>query len=275
MSQILAVLASILYGVADFAGGLGSRRMSPWRVTVWSLVLAMPLLVVGLFVLGWDEVTASDIGYGALAGVFGVIGIVALYGALAAGTMSLVSPMTGALVALIPVVWGVTAGEEISGRQWIGIVVAIVAISLVAWGRSQAKFTPAVMLTTLVAATALSGFFIALDYTAEAAGQWPLVVEIAVALVLGLVVLAFAKDLSPPPREAIPVIALAGNGTVAASMAALVALQTGPLGITIVLTSIYPVFTVIAAVVVLHERPTATQRSGIALALVAATLLVT
>ncbi|NQV06491.1 DMT family transporter [bacterium] len=274
MSQVLAVLASVLYGIGDFAGGLGARKMTPWSVTVWSLLLALPLVFVGLFIVGWDEVTTADIGYGAVAGVFGFIGIVALYGALAAGTMSIVSPMTGALIALIPVVWGLVAGETISGRQWIGIVVAIIAITLVAWDRTHAKLTPAVMLTGLVAAVALSGFFIALDHTAEASGQWPLVVENAVALGLGFVVLVFRKELSPPPREALPVIAVAGNGTVAASMSALLALQTGPLGITVVLTSIYPAFTVIAAVIVLHERPTVMQRGGIVLALVAAALLV-
>jgi len=274
VSQVLAVLASVLYGIGDFAGGLGARKMTPWSVTVWSLLLALPLVFVGLFIVGWDEVTTADIGYGAVAGVFGFIGIVALYGALAAGTMSIVSPMTGALIALIPVVWGLVAGETISGRQWIGIVVAIIAITLVAWDRTHAKLTPAVMLTGLVAAVALSGFFIALDHTAEASGQWPLVVENAVALGLGFVVLVFRKELSPPPREALPVIAVAGNGTVAASMAALLALQTGPLGITVVLTSIYPAFTVIAAVIVLHERPTVMQRGGIVLALVAAALLV-
>jgi len=274
VSQVLAVLASVLYGIGDFAGGLGARKMTPWSVTVWSLLLALPLVFVGLFIVGWDEVTTADIGYGAVAGVFGFIGIVALYGALAAGTMSIVSPMTGALIALIPVVWGLVAGETISGRQWIGIVVAIIAITLVAWDRTHAKLTPAVMLTGLVAAVALSGFFIALDHTAEASGQWPLVVENAVALGLGFVVLVFRKELSPPPREALPVIAVAGNGTVAASMSALLALQTGPLGITVVLTSIYPAFTVIAAVIVLHERPTVMQRGGIVLALVAAALLV-
>ena len=275
MSQLLALLASVLYGIADFAGGVGARKISPWRVTVWSLLLALPLLFIGLFLVGWDEVTTADIGYGAVAGVFGFIGIVALYGALAAGTMSIVSPMTGALIASIPVVWGLMAGEAISGRQWIGIVVAIVAIVLVAWDRSHAKLTPAVMLTGLVAAVALSGFFIALDHTAEASGLWPLVVDNGVALGLGFVVLLFLKELSPPPREALPVVALAGNGTVAASMAALLALQTGPLGITVVLMSIYPAFTAIAAVVVLHERPTVMQRGGIVLALLAAALLAT
>ena len=274
MSQLLALLASIFYGVGDFAGGLGARRMSPWRVTVWSLVLAMPLLLFGLLVFGWDEVRAADIGFGAVAGLFGVVGIVALYSALAAGTMSIVSPMTGVLIAAIPVVWGLVAGEAISARQWIGIVVALAAIALVARDRTDARLTPAVVLTGLVAAVALSGFFIALDQTAEASGQWPLVVENAVALGLGLLVLAVLGELAPPPRDALPVVAFAGNATVAASMAALVALQTGPLGITVVLTSIYPAFTALAAVIVLHERPTAVQRIGIVLALVAAALLV-
>jgi uncharacterized membrane protein len=170
MSQVLAALASVLYGIADFAGGVGARKMSTWRVTVWSHLLAIPLLLIGLFVIGWDEVTAADIGYGAVAGVFGFIGIVALYGALAAGTMSIVSPITGALTALIPVVWGLAAGENISSRQWIGIVVAIVAITLVAWDHAHATLTIGVVLRGLVASVALSGFFIALDHTAE--GVW-------------------------------------------------------------------------------------------------------
>ena len=47
----------------------------------------------------------------------------------------------------------------------------------------------------------------------------------------------------------------------------LLALQTGPLGVSVVLSSIYPAFTVIAAMIVLRERPTAVQRLGIVLAL--------
>jgi drug/metabolite transporter (DMT)-like permease len=274
MSQLLALLASVLYGIADFAGGVGARKISPWRVAVWSLLFALPLLVIGLFLIGWDEVTTADIGYGAVAGVFGFSGIVALYRALAAGTMSIVSPITGVLIALIPVVWGLAAGETIAGRQWIGIVVAIVAIVLVAWDHTEAKLTSGVVLSGLVASVSLSGFFIALDHTAEASGLWPLVVDNGVSIGLGLVIVLFLKELSPPPREALPVVALSGIGTVGASMAALLALQTGPLGITVVLMSIYPAFTAIAAVVVLHERPTVMQRGGIALALLAVALLV-
>ena len=57
-------------------------------------------------------------------------------------------------------------------------------------------------------------------------------------------------------------------------MTILLALQTGPLGINTVLTSLYPAFTALAAVVFLHERPTVGQRIGILLALLAAVVLV-
>jgi len=274
MSQFFAGLASVFYGIADFAGGVGARKMSTWSVAFWSLLLGMPLLLIGLVAFGWDEVTAADIGYGALAGVFGFITVVALYGALAAGTMSIVSPITGALTALIPVVWGLVAGEVIAGRQWIGIVVAIVAIALISWDHAHAKLTIGVVLRALVASVALSGFFIALDHTAEASGQWPLVAERLVGLGLGLAVLLFLRELSPPRREAFPVVAIAGNGSAAADIAVLLAFQTGPLGISVVLTSIYPVFTAIAAIVVLRERPTVMQCIGIVLALVGAVMLV-
>jgi drug/metabolite transporter (DMT)-like permease len=271
---LLAALASVFFGIADFAGGVGARKMRVWRVAVWSQLLSMPPLLIGLFVIGWDEVTTADIGYGAVAGVFGFITIVALYGALAAGTMSIVSPITGTLTALIPVVWGLAAGESIAGRQWVGIVVAIVAIMLVAWDHAHAKLTMGVVLRAVVAAVALAGFFIALDHTAEASGLWPLIFERSVGVTLGLAVLVFLRELSPPRREDLPVLAIAGNGDVAANIAVLLALQTGPLGISVVLTSIYPAFTAIAAVIVLHERPSVVQRIGIALALFSAVLLV-
>jgi drug/metabolite transporter (DMT)-like permease len=274
MSQLFAALASVLYGIADFAGGVASRQMKARQVTPWSQLFGMPLLLLGLFVVGWDHVATADLGYGAVAGVFGFIGVVALYGALAAGTMSIVSPLTGALAALISVLWGLVAGEDITSSQWIGIVIAIVAITLVAWDHAHAKLTSAVVVRAIVAALGFSGFFITLSYTASSSGQWPLIAGRGVSIALGFAILVVLRELSRPNRDAAPVVAVAGNGDAAANIAVLLALQTGPLGISVVLISIYPAFTALAAVIFLHERPTVVQRIGIALALIAGVLLV-
>lgn len=274
MSQLLAALASVLWGFADFAGGVASRTLSARRVTPWAQLLGMPLLIIGLFVIGWDQVTASDVAFGVSAGVLGFIGIVALYGALAMGTMSLVAPLTGALSAAIPVVWGLAIGEVISRRQWMGIILAVFAITLVAWTRSHVRLTASVALRAVVASFGFAGFFIALEYTTQASGQWPLVAGRIVSIALGFAILAFVRELKAPDKETLPTVLVAGNGDVAANIATLLALQTGPLGVTVVITSMYPAFTVLAAILVLHERPTMLQRIGILLALLAAVLLV-
>ena len=188
--------------------------------------------------------------------------------------MSIVSPLTGALTALIPVLWGLAKGEEIVPRQWFGVTLAIVAITLVAWDHAHAKLTVAVAARALVASIGFAGFFILLSYTAEDAGQWPLIAGRSVSLLLGFGVLVALRQLAFPPREALPAVLVAGNGDVAANIAVLLALQTGPLGISVVLTSIYPAFTALAAIVFLRERPTMVQRVGIVLALAAAVLLI-
>lgn len=275
MSPLLAALASLFYGIGDFAGGLGSRQISAIRVTPWSQLVGLPLLFVGLVVIGWDDVMAADVVYGALSGVFGLVGMVALYGALAAGTMSTVAPLTGALTALIPVVWGLAGGENITGRQWTGIVLAVVAISLVAREHAHARLTWPVAIRALIASAGFAAFFITLDFTREASGLWPLVAARGVSLVVGLAVLAAIKQITRPERPVLPVVVVAGNADIAANISALLALQTGPLGVTVVLTSIYPVFTALAAVIVLNERPKLVQVVGIALAMVAAVLLAT
>ena len=274
MSSLLALSSAILYGIADFSGGLASRSMRSVGVAAWSQVLGVPLLVLGALVVPFDEVDRMDVVYGALGGVFGIIGLVALYGALAAGTMSLVSPVTGVLTALIPVAWGIAAGEGIVGRQWLGIVLALVAVGLVAGRPNSGRLGPGVLARAIIASVAFAAFFIALDQTSEGSGMWPLVAGRAVSIPLAFAVAAIWASVTFPRRRILPTVAVAGNADVAANLAVLGALQAGPLGISVVLTSLYPAFTAIAAVVVLRERPSPYQVVGIVLALAAAALLV-
>ena len=75
------------------------------------------------------------------------------------------------------------------------------------------------------------------------------------------------------PKGAWPLVITTGAFDMAANVAIVLAVQRGPLGINAVLSSLYPVFTIIAAVIVLHERPTRIQRWAMALALGAILLL--
>ena len=119
-----------------------------------------------------------------------------------------------------------------------------------------------------------AAFFIALDQTSEASGLWPLVSGRLVSVPLAFAVALIAGAAVAPARRLVPIVGAAGAGDIAANIAVLLALQRGPLGISVVLTSLYPAVTALAAVVFLHERPTILQRVGIALALCAVIVLV-
>ncbi|MCL1601583.1 MAG: DMT family transporter [Actinomycetia bacterium] len=273
MTQVLALTAAALYGVADFAGGLATRSLSAWRVTIWSQVFGLPLLGVAIIIIGFSEVTTTDIALGALAGGFGLVGLVLLYSALAAGSMSIVAPIVGVLAASIPVAWDLADGGVISAIQWIGIALAIVAVLLLVSHRSASSMTVLILAQALGAAISFSVFVIAMSQTSESSGLWPLLPARIISIPIGFAVLAITSTAVLPARPLLRLVAFVGIIDIAASSAIVLAVQRGPLGINAVISSLYPAFTVLAALVVLKERPATSQAIGIGLAILAVLLL--
>lgn len=274
MTNLLALGAAGLYGIADFAGGLATRRLPVWQVTAWSQLLGVPLLACGILVTRWTSIGLADVAFGALGGALGLIGIVALYAALSEGTMSIVSPMTGVLTAALTVVWGLASGEAIDVTQWTGIVLAIGAVALIAVDRTDARVTRAVLAKVVIASVGFAGFFVAFAQTSQDAGLLPLAVGRGISVPVAFLIAASVHTTARPQNASLGIVVLSGNADVAANIAIVIALQRGPLGISSVLVSLYPVFTVVAAMIILRERPTAPQRGGIILAVAAAALLV-
>jgi len=274
MTNFLALGAAGLYGIADFAGGLATRRLPVWQVTAWAQLLGVPLLVCGIVVTRWTSIGLADVAFGAVGGVLGLIGIVALYAALSEGTMSIVSPMTGVLTAALTVMWGLVSGEVIDAPQWTGIILAIGAVVLIALDRTDASMTRTVFAKTVIASVGFAGFFVAFAQTSQDAGLIPLAVGRSITVPVAFLIAASVHTATRPPNASLGIVVLSGNADVAANIAIVFALQRGPLGISSVLVSLYPMFTVLAAMVILREHPTAPQRIGIILAIVAAALLV-
>ncbi|MEZ5175220.1 MAG: DMT family transporter [Acidimicrobiia bacterium] len=273
MTQLLAIASAAMFGVADFAGGLATRRLSAWTVTAWSQLAGTPILVLGLAVVAAPNPTRGDLVWGATGGIFGLIGLAIMYATLAAGTMSIVAPIIGAGAAMLPVAWAVATGESIVGVQWIGIIAAGCAVAILASEPGAGRLDRRLFLQALAAAFGFAVFFIALGQTHEDSGLWPLAAARAVTIPVAFGVLIVTRRHRLVPHGTWRLIVVTGAFDMAANVAIVLAVQRGPLGINAVLGSLYPLFTVAAAITILRERPSSRQVAGIVLALGAILLL--
>ncbi len=274
MTFALALGGAVLYGFADFSGGFASKRLPAWGVTAWSQSLGLGALVVGLLLFPAEEVTRADFLWGSAAGIGGVVGVGLLYRSLAEGTMAVVSPLTAATTAAIPVMVDLATGGSLSTTAVFGVAVALVAIATIAGERSEQRLSPRLLMMALAAGTGFAVFFIAISQTNEASGFWPL---LGARIVTIPVAYALHRSLEPrarPDRVGWRWVAGAGLLDMGANLFVAVALQRGPLGIVSVLTSLYPVITALSAVVIVGERLTKTQFAGVGFAMLAVVLLV-
>jgi uncharacterized membrane protein len=274
MPQILALISAVLFGISDFTGGIATRRVSAWVVTAWSQFLGLPILILGLVIVASPEVTSHDLMWGAIGGVFGVVGLAIMYSTLAAGKMSVVAPVIGTGAGFISVMWAIATGETITWINWIGIALAGFAVFLLTAQSHSSRSSGGgldrrLLFQALVAAFGFAVFFIALGQTSEASGLWPLVAarSVTVPLAFGIVLVGATK--LALVRDAWKLVLITAMFETTANIAIVLAVQRGPIGINAVLGSLYPVFTVAAAIIVLKERPTTRQLAGIALAAVA------
>ena len=267
MSQILALTSAVFYGLGDFLGGITSRRMSVWTVTAWSQTLGLGVLVIGLFVVPVETVTVADMLWGGFAGVVGLAGLAVLYSTLASGSMTVVAPIAGATTAVIPIIVDLSRGAELSTRHWIGIGLALGAVLLIGSDPASRGTDLRMVGRAVLAGTAFGFFFIAFAQTSEASGLWPLVGARGMTIPIALAIAGFNRVAAPPRGRDLGMLAVLGNLDMAANVSIALALQRGPLGISAVLSSLYPAFTAIAAVIVLHERPRPGQTVGIVLAM--------
>ncbi|PWW24483.1 putative membrane protein [Geodermatophilus normandii] len=276
MAMLLALASAVVYGMADFAGGLASRRATAAAVVALSQAAGLVAVVLLLPWLGGDPAPA-DLAWGAAAGVAGGAGLLLFYRSLADGVMSVVAPVTAVAAAALPVLGGLLLGERIGPLAAGGIVLALAAVVLVAAEGGLASLRSARLGTVAPALAAGAGFglfFVVLDRTGEDSGLSPLVAARVVSvLVIGGLALASGRALRVS-RRVLPVVVLAGVGDMTANALFLVATQVGgQLAITGVLASLYPASTVLLAQVVLRERLAGAQRAGLAVAAAAVVLI--
>jgi drug/metabolite transporter (DMT)-like permease len=282
VTALFALATSLLWGLADFGGGLLTRRTPALTVVVVSQSIAV--LVLGAIVVatgGWSE-AGPQLWFAVGAGLVGPVAMLAFYKALALGPMGVVSPL-GSLGVAVPIGVGLVLGERPGLVQLAGIAVAVAGVVLA--GGPQFRGAPvqrqAVLLTLLAAfgfgavmaliaeaSTTLTGLFLALfvqRVTNVVAGGTALYVSVRRG--------SLALPADGFPWGSLPALAFVGLADVAANGTYSIAAQHGPVTVAAVLASLYPVVTALAARGFLSERLRAVQAAGAGLALVGTLML--
>lgn len=271
---LLAAACAAVYGSADYCGGVSTRRANPLAVTVLSQLVSVPLVVVAAVLVAGSP-TLIDAGWGALAGVAGLVGLVLLYKGLSSGAMAVVAPTTAVTAALVPLLVGLALERWPRPLALTGVVCAVVAIGFVSLAPNGERgvVTWRLLASAIAAGAAFGTFFIALDRAGADAGMWPLVAARITSVTLGLAIAATVRVSLRPAGPVMRWIVAAGVLDVIANGFYLLAAQVGSLAIVAPIASLYPVSTVLLALSVDRERLRPVQLLGLGLAATALVLV--
>jgi drug/metabolite transporter (DMT)-like permease len=266
---VLALLGASFWGVGDFLGGLASRRTHVLTVLVVSQAAGLVGAVVWVLAGGDARPSLEDLWPAVGAGAAGAVGLGALYRGMAVGAMGIVAPISAASP-VVPLAVDLARGIVPSALQWIGIVVVLGGIALLAHERDgfgrRGGLAAGVSLA-LVAALGFGLFVVGLDAAADESVGWAiLAVRSTSTLVALAAVIAVSAPLRPPARL-LPMIIGVGVFDTAANVLVAFATTRGPAGIVAVLSALYPVTTILLARVLLAERLDRERRVGAVLAL--------
>lgn len=267
MGLAFGLASSLVWGTADFLGGVFTRRLTLASVTVGSQVAGLlALLVAAVFIGGLER---GPVAIGLAAGACGAIGISAFYRALATGTISIVSPVS-ACGALVPVGLALATGERPGALALAGSAIGLAGAVLASVHEIRGEHPAArsSIALALLAALGIGGFLWFLGRAADGGHTLSALLgaRLGSLALLSLGVLVTRSSIAIPLAE-IPSIALIGLLDTGANGLFAVAIQHGYITVVSVLGSEYPVATVILAHVFLRERITPPQWLGIALAL--------
>jgi drug/metabolite transporter (DMT)-like permease len=243
------------WGTADFSGGLASRRVPPLAVTAASQVIGLVALTAGLLIAG-PAIPAPDVlALGAVAGVAGGLGLASLYLGLARGSMGIVSALSGAGAAVIPLLVTLVLGTAVAPLALVGIGL-VVGAGLAASDVSRDAASRSALLFALGAAVGFSTWYLLIDRAAEEGGMWTLFASRA-ASSLATVALAIgtrARASREAVRGVLPFIALAGVLDVGANVFFVLARGEISVALAAPLSGLYPLVTMFLARFVLGER---------------------
>jgi drug/metabolite transporter (DMT)-like permease len=305
-NALLALAAAILWGGADFSGGMGVRRAggglrAALRVVLLSHATSFIVLLAILRLRGDAPPHGTLLGWGVAAGVAGGLALTVFYIALSRGAMGASAALSGLLAAAIPALLTLWQQGSPGVRPLLGFAVAALAIWLIAAnaeeesvpastddaaasraeGRASRSSGTATMALAILAGFGFGFYFIALKMASPAGVIWPM----ATARIGSLTIcslLFLSLQLRPDKtaearvglnRSAILWVLATALLDTAGNLLFIAATRAGRLDVAAVLASFYPASTILLAALALGEWPTRRQVIGMTTAVLAVVLI--
>jgi drug/metabolite transporter (DMT)-like permease len=305
---ILALAAAILYGTADFLGGVASRRASVFAVLALTVPTGAVVMVAVALLGGTPWVSGllghgglgsptsigdwSAVGWAALSGVCGAAGLIAFYAGFATAPISVVAPVAALVSAVLPVGVAVAEGERPGASVIAGGLLCLIAIVLVSTQSAhqaghrgegeqpgeRRRGGSGRLLALGYGAAAGVGFglfFLFLKSAGQSGVLWPVAISRSAGTVVALGI-ALATGTRPWRQRDGGVVRIAlvsGTLDAAANVCYVLATRAGLFGLAVVITSLYPGTTVLLARFLLGERMRWLQRAGLLMAAVGVVLV--
>ncbi len=272
MAALLSLLSALMWGSADFLGGVTARRRSAVALYLGSQAFGFLVLLAVVLIRGDWHASLGYLGWGIALGIAGLISMVAFYRALAMGPMGLVSPLV-AVAVVVPVVVGFISGEIPNAMEIAGIAIAFVGVLLASGPELTGAASMRPLAYTAVAAAGFGFLYVGMAKGSESSPSMTMLTYRAVSVVILLIVLVVVRNSGGIERADIPVLAAIGILDATANLLFGFASTLGLLTTTSVLSSLYPVVTAVLAAVFLRERLRPIQYLGVTVAMVGVVLL--
>jgi drug/metabolite transporter (DMT)-like permease len=276
LSIVYGLISAVGWGAGDFIGGLASRKTGAVRAVFYGESIGLSILLIIVLIIGEPSPTGREWLFALAAGVCGTMGILLLYHSMTLGLMSIATPVSALLAAVIPVLIGAFTEGFPRVTTLVGFVFALYAVWMISQGEDGVKDILAHIADLKLPLFAGIGFglyFILMHEASRVSTLWPVIAARSGGVAIIGTYLLIKRETWSVERPAWPFIGLNGVLDIIGNSFFVLAGQAGRLDVASVLGSLYPGGTVLLAWIFLRERLSRNQWIGILSALLAIILL--
>ena len=263
---------SAAWGTSNFLGGYASRGANPFLLSTISHLSALGFVFLLAKTLHAPIPSSHALIWSLLAGIAGGLALAILYGSLSSGRMGLASPVVAVFSVSIPAIVTIVREGSPGAARLIGFALAILGVSLI--GRTQDRTDKKAIGMAILAGCGFAAYSLAIKQAGPGSPLWIEMHSRFAAFSVTALITVYGRKLRDfHPRSGLWA-GTAGLLDVSGSVAFVRASQLGRLDVAVVLSSLYPVVTVLLAIVLLKERLTFSKAIGVSAALGAVPLIV-